>query len=121
MPDVTTIVTLEEVKADLHVTHSLDDTILGLYLAAAHKEALNFLDKTYFDQEYVPPCPDPCSLSSSSSSSSSSSDWMPDADLKTAILFLVRSKYDVSDPVQIQQYREAAETLLMPSRIGLGL
>jgi hypothetical protein len=33
----------------------------------------------------------------------------------------VRSKYDVSDPVQIQQYREAAETLLMPSRIGLGL
>lgn len=121
MSPVTTIVTLDEVKADLHITHDLDDIILQLYLDAAHKEALRFLDKTSFDQEFVP-SPSPCeTLSSSSSSSSSSSDWMPDADWKTAVLFLVRSKYDTTNPTDIQQYRQAAETLLMPSRIGLGV
>lgn len=110
------IVTIAEVKQDLRITHNLDDTILQRYTDGAEREALNFMDRTDFagPWEYVPPC------ASSSSSSSSSEDSMPD-DVRVAIYFLVRSKYDVSDPGDIAVYRSAAEALLHPYRRGLGV
>jgi hypothetical protein len=141
MPVVTGIITLADAKADMHVTHDLDDSIIQAYVDAAHDEALQFLDKTSFDQVAPPPSSSQCcggpypwndwenqfydpwssSSSSSSSSSEASSEWVPPASLKTALLFLVRAKYDASDADDIAKYRSAAETLLMPFRIGLGV
>lgn len=110
-------VTVAEVKQDLRITHNLDDAILQRYVDGAEREALNFMDRKDFlgPWEYVPPCEQ-----SSSSSSSSSEETMPE-DVRVAIYFLVRSKYDAPDPDDITKYRNAAEVLLHPYRRGLGV
>lgn len=116
-------VQLQEVKQDLRITHDLDDAILQRYIDSAEREAASFMDRKDLEgpwDDYVSP-PAPCTVSSSSSSSSSSSEEPLPDDVRIAIYFLVRSKYDAPDPADIAVYRDAAEVLLFPYRRGLGV
>lgn len=107
------IVDLDTVKNDLRITHDSDDAILRVYLDASEDEALQFLDRDSFGG--LCPCEE-----ASSEEPVSSEDSMPKS-VALAVLFLVRSKYEVADPAVIQAYRQAAETLLMPYRCGYGV
>lgn len=109
------ILSVTLVKQDLHVTHTLDDAIIQAHLDASEDEALQFMDRTSFG-----PLPDLDSNGNVVSESSSSEPAMP-ASVRSAILFLVRSKYDTADPAEVEALRKAAETLLMPFREHLGV
>lgn len=107
------VVTLEEVKQDLKVTHDADDTILRTYIDAAENEALQFMDRESFG--------DVCPCDEVSSEEVSSETPVIPASVKTAVFFLVRGMYDASTPETVRGYRAAAETLLMPFRCRLGV
>lgn len=110
------IVALSLVKQDLHVTHNLDDVLIQAHIDASEDEALQFMDRPDFGP--LPPLDSNGDVISEPSSSESNA--MPPS-VQSAILLLVRSKYDTSDPVEIQNLRKAAETLMMPFRENLGV
>ena len=86
--------TLDEIKADLRVTHASDDALLQTLLEAAEDEAMCFLN---------------CSELTISNS------------ITAAIYLLVRAKYDATLPDEIARLRKCAETLLMPYREDMGI
>lgn len=81
-------------KADLRVIHASDDALIQTFLDAAEEEACGFLN---------------CARLPSSFS------------VQAAVLLLVRAKYDMSSPDEMAKIRACAETLLMPSRLDLGV
>lgn len=109
------ILDINLVKQDLHVTHDLDDAIIQAHIDASEDEALQFMDRTSFG-----PLPVLDSNGNVISESSSSEPGMPPS-VRSAVLFLVRSKYEATDANEVEQLRKAAETLLMPFREHLGV
>lgn len=111
------LITLLEAKQELRVTHDQDDVLIQSYLDAAEDEALRFMDRA----EFGTICPCDVTSSSSSGSSSSSSEIVIPPSVRSAVLLLVRARYGATTPDEIKGYRQAAETLLMPYRCGLGV
>ena len=109
------ILALSLVKQDLHVTHNLDDEIIQAYLDASEDEALQFMDRESFGPLLV------VDSNGDVVSEFLPSDYTMPASVQSAVFFLVRSKYDTSDPGEVIALRKAAETLLMPFREHLGV
>lgn len=101
------IITVATIKEDLRITQDDDDSLLQILLDAAEDEALQFLDM------------DQLPTITPTSEITSESQLVPS--VYSAVFFLVRSKYDAADAVEIQGLRSCAETLLMPYREQLGI
>lgn len=108
-------VTLAQVKADLRITHTDDDTLLQILIDASEDEACRFLNREQLatlpvdypesdESEDVPSVDDPLAGS-----------------MYAAIFLLVRAKYDSATPDEIAKVRTCAETLLMPYRTEMGV
>lgn len=98
------LIDIELVKQDLRVSNYDDDALIQVLLDAAEDEALRFLGTSEF----------PYVMSEYASEAIAPS-------IYAAVFLLVRAKYDETDPAQIGNFRQAAETLLMPYRENLGL
>lgn len=113
-----TTITLEQVKAQLRTTHDLDDELLERLLAAAQQECLRFLGR-----RQLPTLPYEVPLDSEGCPTSEevpSSEDPVAPDVATGIILMIQADYE-GDPAQRQAYRDAAEGLWMPYRIGLGV
>lgn len=99
-------IALSLVKADLRVIHDDDDGLLQALLDAAEDEAAQFLNVSELPLPRI---------------GTSSSDYTVAPSVYSAILLLVRSKYDAATAEEIAKLRTAAETILMPYRVGLGV
>lgn len=97
------MISLEDIKRDLRVTHNEDDALLELLLDAAIDEA-----EQYLDVSELPTVAD----------ASSSERIAPS--LYAAVFLLVRAKYDAATPAEIDGLRKCAETLMAPYRQHLG-
>jgi hypothetical protein len=113
-------ITLDQVKADLRVTHSDDDTIIQTYIEVAEDYVKRFLnrdelptlplDYPYYDSdlafesEQVPSSDDPIAST-----------------VYIAVFLLVRSYYDAQDPDEVMKLKAAAESFLMPYRTEMGV
>lgn len=104
------MITLDDIKRDLRLTHDQDDALLQVLLDAAVDEACRFMSRAELP-----------GLEADSSSSESSSEGAVSPSLYAAVFLLVRAKYDAATPDEIKRLRECAETLMMPYRIGLGV
>lgn len=109
------MITLEDIKRDLRVTHNSDDPLLSLLLAAAIDEALRFMNRTE-----LPTLPVDYPSESSSEDVPSSEDPIA-ASVYAGVFLLVRAKYDAADGDEIARLRHCAESVLMPYRRGLGV
>lgn len=101
---------LDDVKAALRVTHSLDDALLTRLISSATREYFAFVDP---DQLPVGP------EIESSSDSPDGEAFVPE-DAFNGIVLMVQADYDAS-PLDRERIRQAAERLWMPYRKGLGL
>lgn len=104
------MITLEDIKRDLRLTHDQDDALLQVLLDASVDEACSFMSRAELP-----------GLEADSSGSESSSEGAVSPSLYAAVFLLVRAKYDAGSPDEIKRLRECAETLMMPYRIGLGV
>lgn len=105
------MISLDDIKRDLRVTHDEDDQLLQLHLDASIDEAKRFLDVKELPLQDEP---DSELLSSSEAPGPTVA-----PSIYAAVSLLVRSKYEASAD-EIPKLRAAAETLLMPYRKGLG-
>lgn len=117
-----TTITLQEVKDQLRVTHSADDSLLQRLLNSATQECLRFLNRTELPTE---PYDYPVDLDGDSSSEEiteqvPSSEDPVAADIVNGILVMVQADYD-GDFSMRQEARAAAEALWQPYRIGMGV
>lgn len=101
-------VSIESVKRDLRIIHDDDDVLLQELIDAAERECLQFINA-----DYLP------GLEPNSEEASSELAIEPDA--ARAIRLIVRGGYEETDVTRLSAYRSAAESLLMPYRIGLGV
>lgn len=114
-------ITLEQVKADLRVTHSEDDTLLQILLDASEDEALRFLNRNELPTLPIDFPPEYDSSSNLEDEDVPSSEDPIAPSVYSAVFLLVRSKYDAASAMEIGQLRSAAETILMPYRVQLGV
>lgn len=117
-----TTITLQQVKDTLRQTQSVDDDLLTRLLASATQEALRFLGRSElptlpFEYPYTINSDD--EVSEISEEVPSSEDPVA-PDVANAIILLVQADYD-GDPEKRPMLRSAAESLLMPYRVGLGI
>ncbi len=103
------VIDLPTAKAFLDVIHNADDAKLQLLLDGAEDEALQFMNRTTFND--VCPC--------ESSSEPVSEERMPDS-VKVGVLLLLQAVYDAT-PDDAEKLRRAAETKLFPYRCHLGV
>lgn len=114
------IVTVAEARAYLRLPHTSDDVLLQALLDGAEEEAKRFMGRTQLPtlpQDY-PPLLD--------SSGAVLPEVVPNAgtlaaDVRIAIYLLVQSRFEAVKPEDMARIRQAAEVLLMPYRVGLGL
>lgn len=106
---------LDTVKNRLRVTHSLDDSALQQMLDAAEDEALRFLNRSL-----LPTLPVDYPSSEGEEENPSSDDPVAPS-VTEAICLLVSASYDAHTPEAMMALRRAAETKLMPYRVGLGV
>ena len=113
-------VTLASTKGYLRVIHSADDDLIQELIDSAEDEACRFLNR-----ENLPTLPLEYPLESSSEGPYSeeipSSEDPIAPSVRLAIWYLVQRAYEQPDPDKAQAMREAAETILMPYRRGLGI
>ena len=115
------IVTVTEARDYLRLAHAHDDVLLQILLDGAEEEAKRFMNRTQLPtlpQDY-PPLLD------------SNGDELPEltpgndnplaADVRIAIYLLVQCRFEALRPEDLPRMRAAAESLLMPYRVGLGL
>lgn len=108
-------ITLDQVKADLRVTHASDDALLQIHLAAAEDEALRFMGRTQ-----LPTLPQDHPSEIESEEIPSSEDPVAPS-VYAAVFLLVKAKYEAGSPDEIKGLRDCALDLLQPYRIGLGV
>lgn len=104
------IVTLDEAKRALRVTHDLDDELIEELIDDAQDEALNFLDLSglpVMESDSAPV------------DSPGATDFR--RSFRRAVILLVQGWYDEQDAAKLKLYRERAETLLFPYRRRLGV
>ena len=114
------IVTVAEARAYLRLPHDHEDVLLQALLDGAEEEAKRFTGRSQLPtlpQDY-PPLID------------SSGTVLPEVvpasnnlapDVRIAIYLLVQSRFEALKPEDMARIRQAAEVLLMPYRVGLGL
>lgn len=88
------VVNLQQVKDELRITDNDSDTHLQTLLDASLSEAASFCNTLELPS-------DPAVVS--------------------AVLLLVRSKYDLENADDMKSYRSVAETLLQPHRVTMGI
>ena len=113
-----TTITLDQVRAQLRVTHELDDDLLQRLLASAEQECLRFTGR-----RQLPTLPYEFPVDSDGCPTSEevpSSEDPVAPDIVNGIILMIQADYE-GDPLERQQYRAAAESLWMPYRIGLGV
>jgi hypothetical protein len=109
-----TPLSVDYVRRQVRQTHSMDDELLQDLLNSAVSEALRFMNRTELPTEpYLIP-------SQSSSEEVPSSEDPVAADVCRGVCLLVQADYD-GDPTARKTLRDAAESLLHPHRIGLGV
>jgi hypothetical protein len=113
-------ITLAEVKQYLRVIHSADNDLIQTLIDSAEDEACRFLNR-----ENLPTLP--LEYPADSSSEGPYSEEVPSSEdpvapsVKLAIFYLVQRAYEATKPEDAVRMREAAETILMPYRRGLGV
>lgn len=112
------VVTLEQAKAYLLVTHTSDDQKIQDLIDDAEDECLQFLDR-----EHLPrigePIPGECDTSEDNRPAVSDGDDLPRS-LRRGILYQVQAAYEAKDADEISKLREIAEKLWFPFRGRLG-
>lgn len=109
------IVTLEQVKADLRVIHNLDDSLIQILIDASEDEALRFMNRSE-----MPTLPYDLPEESSTEDIPSTEDPVVPS-VYAAIFLLVKAKYDGMSPDEIDCLRKCAETILQPYRSEIGV
>lgn len=102
------MISLDDIKRDLRVTHDDDDALLQTLLDASEREAVNYMDLAALPVV-------------GGGEASSESEPVVEPDVKVAVFLLVRSKYDAATAAEIEGLRKAAETLLTPYRVSWGV
>ncbi len=115
-------ITLQDVKEALRQTQDLDDALLTRLLSSAIQESLRFLGRSElptlpFEYPYAINSDD--EVSELSEEVPSSEDPVT-PDVANAVILLVQADY-CGDPEKRPMLRSAAESLLMPYRVGLGI
>lgn len=113
-------ITLSQVKSDLRVTHTADDTLIQTYIEAAEDYVKRFLNR---DELPTLPLDYPfydSDLAFESEQVPSSDDPIASA-VYIAVFLLVRSYYDAAEAKEIEQLKKAAESFLMPYRTEWGV
>lgn len=110
------VVTLQQVKDYLRVTHDDDDAMLQRLLDGAEDEALQYLDLTDLPRSSSPRERD---FDSDTYPSSDSDDIAPS--VRMGIYLLVQGMYEATKPEELAVYRAAFEHKLMPYRDTLGV
>lgn len=107
------IVTLAQVKADLRMIHSADDTLIQTLIDASEDEAKQFLNRTELPTlPYDLPDADDTEVVATISNVAPS--------VYAAVFLLVKSKYEPKDANEIAALRQCAEVLLQPYRTMIG-
>lgn len=109
------LITLEQIKADLRIIHDADDLLLQELLDSAEQECCRFLNRSYLPTlplEY--PCEDAPEIVPTEENP-------PSPDVVRGVILMVRADYSETDPLKRAQWRQAAESLWMPYRTGLGV
>lgn len=111
------VVTLEEVKAQVKVLHSSDDEQLQQLIDDVEDECLQYIDRESLPRLGVE-CPDECDTAAVDNPVSDADD-LPRS-LRRGIVLLVQAYYEAKDATEIMKVRAAAETLWHPYRCNLG-
>lgn len=117
------VVTLEEVKAHLRQVHDHDDALIQTLLDGAEEEAKRYLNRTELPTlplDYPPEYASEDAESPLPEDVPSSEDPIA-GDVRVAIYLLVQAKYAAVGADEMAKLRAAAETLLQPYRVGLGV
>lgn len=109
------IVTLNQVKADLRVIHDQDDTLIQILIDASEDEALRFMNRSE-----MPTLPYDLPEESSTEDIPSTEDPVVPS-VYAAIFLLVKAKYDGMNADEIEGLRKCAETILQPYRTEIGM
>lgn len=109
------VISVALAKADLRVIHSSDDGLLQIHLDAAEDEA-----RRYMNRDELPMVGD-ATTSEDMSEPVPNSEAQVAPSVVSAVLLLVRAKYEAETGTEISALRRAAEDLLQPYRIGLGV
>lgn len=103
------MITVDEVRRFLRVIHTADDELLLDLIDGAEDEALQYLNRRDFD-----------GFDSTSWSTSGGVVEFP-ASVRHAVYLLVQARYEGTKPEDQRRLREAAETLLTPYRVHMGV
>lgn len=101
------VIQLETAKQFLDVFHGADDAKLQMLLDGAEQEALDFMNRTSFED-------------SECSSEASSEGGQPAASVRVAVLLLLQATYQAT-PDESAKLRRVAEIKLFPHRCQLGV
>lgn len=88
------VLMIDEIKRDLRIAHDDDDVLLQSLLEASEAEARSYCNTASLPQD--------------------------DA-VRSAVMLLVRSKYDSTDPAEMLKFRTVAEQLMQPHRVAVGV
>ncbi len=113
------IVTVQEAKEYLRVSHNADDSLLLRLIDEAESAARHFLSVDEFPRRAVTDCcPDECNTSEPEIVS----DGVDlDPMIRRGILLHVQAGYDVTEPGQIEKLIDAAQRCWWPFRCGIGV
>lgn len=111
------VVTLEEVKAQVKVMHTSDDVQLQQLIDDVEDECLQYLDRTSLPRVGVE-CPDECDTAVVDDPVSDADD-LPRS-LRRGIVLMVQGYYEAKDADEMRKLRAAAEVLWHPYRCHLG-
>lgn len=122
-------ISLERIKTDLQVIHEHDDSRIQSFLDGAEQECMTYLGRKYLPTEDLDLASEGSSETdpvSENESPSEASDSVA-RDVYLGIYLIVKCFYDDkdSDPIRgaldLPKYRERAEELWAPYRIGMGV
>jgi hypothetical protein len=112
------IVTVEEAKRVIVITHNFDDERLQQLLDDAEEACRQFLGVDRLPREGTD-CPDECDTASTYEAASDAED-LP-AGIRRGVILLVQADYEGKDITEREKMRDAAERCWWPYRCGLGV
>jgi hypothetical protein len=112
------VVTLEQAKRNLRVTHTSDDVLLQELIESAEDECLEYLGRDELPRRGAE-WPDECDTAQVLELASDGDD-LP-ASLRRGILLIVQGAYEGKDADEVRKIREAAETIWHPFRSNIGV
>lgn len=112
------VVTVEQAKTYLVVTHNHDDVRILQLIQEAEDECLQYLDREVLPRIGAS-CPDECDTAAPDPDPASDSDDLP-ASIRGGILLIVQGGYEGKDADEMAKLRKAAETRWAPFRCKWG-